>query len=182
MCGNEIEIDTDEKYKEPSFPFVTEIEEYHVNNLSYSNFFDRFMVKNKPVLITGIANHWECMNWIDSKNSVNGGIDFDYLRQRISTAQNVPIADCSKVYFNSHGKSEMKFGEFVNYWQNQIQQNDCESTNLLYLKDWHLRRSQPNYEFYKTPNYFASDFLNEYCESKKIDDYRFVYMGPKGTW
>lgn len=182
MSDNVIEINDYEKYKEPSYPFVNEIEEHHVDNLSYNDFFDRFMVLNKPVLISGIADQWECMNWIDSKNTVNSGTNFDYLKEKISLTQDVPIANCSKVYFNSHEKSEMKFVDFVNYWQNQIQQNDSQSNNLLYLKDWHLRRSQPNYTFYKTPTYFASDWLNEYCESKKIDDYRFVYMGPRGTW
>ncbi|XP_031626328.1 2-oxoglutarate and iron-dependent oxygenase JMJD4 homolog [Contarinia nasturtii] len=178
MCENEIEIENYDKYKEPSFQFVAKIEEYHINNLSYNDFFDRFMVKNIPVLINGIADRWECQNWIDSSHLVN----IEYLRQKIDKTQNVPIANCGKVYYNSHEKSEMQFGAFVDYWTNKMQQNECDSTNLLYLKDWHLRRSQPDYQFYTTPIYFASDWLNEYCVEKRIDDYRFVYMGPKGTW
>ena len=35
---------------------------------------------------------------------------------------------------------------------------------------------------YETPAYFTSDWLNEYCADKDIDDYRFVYMGPRGSW
>lgn len=30
--------------------------------------------------------------------------------------------------------------------------------------------------------YFSSDWLNEYWDSLDVDDYRFVYMGPTGTW
>lgn len=183
MCDDEIDIENHEKYKKSSFPFVAEIEEHHVDSLTYNDFFDRFMVKNVPVLIMGIADRWECMNWVNSgKDFVDYNINFEYLKQKIDVNQNVPIANCSKTYFNSHEKSEMRFGEFVDYWRSQIQRNERESTNLLYLKDWHLRHTQPDYEFYKTPFYFASDWLNEYCEEKKIDDYRFVYMGPKGTW
>lgn len=178
MCENEIDIENYEKFKEPLFPFVAEIVEYHVDNLSYNDFFDRFMVKNIPVLINGIPDRWECMNWIDSNNSV----DLEYLKRTIDKTQNVPIANCGKVYFNSHEKSEMQFDAFIDYWTNQKQQKECDPTKLLYLKDWHLRRSQPNYCFYTTPIYFASDWLNEYCEEKRIDDYRFVYMGTKGTW
>lgn len=42
-------------------------------------------------------------------------------------------------------------------------------------------REYPDDEAYKTPEYFTSDWLNEFCENQD-DDYRFVYMGPKGTW
>lgn len=37
-------------------------------------------------------------------------------------------------------------------------------------------------KLYETPAYFASDWLNEYCKDNSIDDYRFVYMGPKNSW
>lgn len=30
--------------------------------------------------------------------------------------------------------------------------------------------------------YFSSDWLNEYWDALDVDDYRFVYMGPTGTW
>lgn len=182
-CNDEIDIENYKKYDVPSFPFVTKIEEHHVNSFTYNEFFDRFMVINVPVLITGIADRWECMNWVNyGKNLVNCNINFDYLTRKIDINQNVPIANCSKVYFNSHEKSEMPFGQFVDYWKQQIHQNERELTNLLYLKDWHLRHNQPDYKFYKTPSYFASDWLNEYCVEFEADDYRFVYMGPKGTW
>jgi hypothetical protein len=54
--------------------------------------------------------------------------------------------------------------------------------DLYYLKDWHLRKEEPNYEFYEVPKYFASDWLNEYLTDKNLDDYMFVYLGRKGTW
>lgn len=189
MCEDEIEIDDFQKYSEPLFPSVSKIEKHHINQLSYNDFFDGFMVKNKPLLIDGIADRWECMNWIhqieNSHSSIQlstNQINFDYLAQKIRNEQNVPIANCNKVYFNSHEKFEMPFADFLLYWRNRIATVECDSNNLLYLKDWHLRRNQPKYNYYKTPHYFASDWLNEYCEEKHCDDYRFVYMGPKGTW
>lgn len=183
MSDDKIDIENYEKYKNIEFPLVTEIEEHHVDNLTYNEFFDKFMVKNVPVLITGISDAWECMNWVNSGASSNdSSINFEYLKQKIDSNQNVPIANCSKVYFNSHEKFEMPFGQFVDYWKNQMQRKERDSTDLLYLKDWHLRHNQSDYKFYKTPVYFASDWLNEYCEEKRTDDYRFVYMGPKGTW
>lgn len=35
---------------------------------------------------------------------------------------------------------------------------------------------------YKTPMYFAVDWLNELWTLDRKDDYRFVYIGPKGSW
>lgn len=38
--------------------------------------------------------------------------------------------------------------------------------------------------FYSTLDYFKSDWLNEVWQLRQDvqDDYRFVYMGPRGTW
>ncbi|NP_001292295.1 jmjC domain-containing protein 4-like [Magallana gigas] len=52
----------------------------------------------------------------------------------------------------------------------------------LYLKDWHFTRDFPDYTAYETPCGFSSDWLNEFWDTKDDDDYRFVYMGPKGSW
>lgn len=43
-------------------------------------------------------------------------------------------------------------------------------------------RMFPDHHAYTTPIYFSSDWLNEYWDTLDFDDYRFVYMGPKGSW
>lgn len=45
-------------------------------------------------------------------------------------------------------------------------------------------RAFPAYKAYETPVYFESDWLNEFWDQRSdvADDYRFVYMGPKGSW
>jgi len=43
-------------------------------------------------------------------------------------------------------------------------------------------RAFPDYHAYTTPVYFTSDWLNEFWDTLPEDDYRFVYMGPKGSW
>lgn len=43
-------------------------------------------------------------------------------------------------------------------------------------------RAFPEHDVYTTPVYFSSDWLNEYWDAIAVDDYRFVYMGPKGSW
>jgi len=55
---------------------------------------------------------------------------------------------------------------------------------FLFLKDWHFTQDFPEENIYRVPEYFASDWLNEYYSAKTSikDDYRFVYMGPRGSW
>ena len=45
-------------------------------------------------------------------------------------------------------------------------------------------RDFPEYRSYEVLDYFQSDWLNEWYDQNDqcFDDYRFVYMGPKGTW
>lgn len=43
-------------------------------------------------------------------------------------------------------------------------------------------REFPEHNVYTTPVFFTSDWLNEYWDTLEVDDYRFVYMGPKGSW
>lgn len=43
-------------------------------------------------------------------------------------------------------------------------------------------RDFPEHSVYTTPVFFSSDWLNEYWDTLEVDDYRFVYMGPKGSW
>lgn len=155
---------------------VLEIERISHTELSYDEFFCNYMLTNRPVIIVGIATYWHCSHhWIDSSNTV----DFNYLKQKIP-ATRVPVADCSRQYQNSHIKEDMDFYNFLDYWE--VETKTQRTAKLLYLKDWHLRNELPAYPFYQTPIYFGSDWLNEYLLASGKDDYRFVYMGPKGTW
>uniref|UniRef100_A0A8D2P5X1 Jumonji domain-containing protein 4 n=1 Tax=Zosterops lateralis melanops TaxID=1220523 RepID=A0A8D2P5X1_ZOSLA len=43
-------------------------------------------------------------------------------------------------------------------------------------------RAFPGRAGYSTPVYFSSDWLNEFWDAAGGDDFRFVYMGPKGSW
>jgi len=55
----------------------------------------------------------------------------------------------------------------------------------FYKKIFRLLRSYPDYKAYDVPIYFSSDWLNESSDASCFDsddDFRFVYMGPKGSW
>lgn len=152
---------------------IDSIQKISIKSCNYDDFFKHYMFPNIPILLTEVSNNWECLNWFDGKYQI---INFDYLKEKILNMK-VPIANCSVKYFNSHEKSEISFYDFLEYWS----AGDYEN-KLLYLKDWHLKNLMPEYDFYETPFYFASDWLNEYLIDLGKDDYRFVYMGPKGSW
>lgn len=162
----------------------------HKTNLTYEFFFRNYLMPNVPVIITGISDEWECRNWVNSQpNSNLCDINFEYLKEQIGSDTKVPVSNCHKEYFNSHESLEFGFHAYIDYWSDRVSRRvngqlvSGENTEkLFYLKDWHLRHRIPTYKFYETPLYFGSDWLNEYCEARRIDDYRFVYMGPKGTW
>jgi hypothetical protein len=55
---------------------------------------------------------------------------------------------------------------------------------LVQLYSFHNSREFPNYKAYETPECFSADWMNEFWDQRDDvnDDYRFVYMGPKGSW
>jgi hypothetical protein len=140
-------------------------------DLSYDKFFSDFMTTNRPVIVKNVKIKTE----ISEEWFVDGKLNLE--RIQVPADHEVPIANCSKQYFDSHEKSTMKFAEFVQYWSERV-----DGSDLLYLKDFHLKQEIPELDFYRVPSYFASDWLNEFLIDKGRDDYRFIYIGPKDSW
>lgn len=141
------------------------------DELTYLEFFNKFMIKNVPCIVRNISQNWECaQKWIK-----NGCLDYDYFKNTYGHLE-APVADCSNTTYNSHSKKTMTVNEYIEYL------NENTGEKLLYLKDWHLRRIQPDDNFYKVPLIFASDWLNEFAQDHQEDDYMFVYIGAKDTW
>ena len=139
-------------------------------NMSYNDFFHQHMVKNLPCLIKNLMKNWKAMTDFVINNEPN--IDFF---ATLDTTKEVPVANCSAKYFNSQEKCSMTLQEYLDYWMS-------DRSELLYLKDWHFTKDHPGgQDFYQVPDYFKSDWLNEYWQDKN-DDYKFVYLGPKGSW
>lgn len=143
-------------------------------NLSYSEFFDKFMSKNLPVIITEFNELLTPTSfpWLN----IDGTLNINKIEEILS-GHEVPIANCSKQYFNSHQKSMIKFNDYANYWRDRE-----KNVDLLYLKDFHLKYEFPHVDFYNVPQYFGSDWLNEFLLDKGREDYRFVYIGIEGTF
>jgi hypothetical protein len=95
----------------------------------------------------------------------------------------VPVSNCDEKYYNVQKVSDTQLCDYMKYWQDYSSQSDSDLP-CLYLKDWHFTQDFPEENIYRVPQYFASDWLNEYYSAKTSiqDDYRFVYMGPRGSW
>jgi hypothetical protein len=140
-------------------------------DLSYDKFFNDFMSANRPVIVKNVKIKTEISEkWFD-----DGKLNLE--RIQLPADHDVPIANCSKHYFDSHEKATMKLSEFVKYWNGRNGESD-----LLYLKDFHMKQERPELDFYRVPLYFASDWLNEFLIDSGRDDYRFIYIGPKDSW
>lgn len=143
--------------------------------LSYDDFFQNFMLQNKPCIIKNITEDWNSTKcWV-----TNNCINFDHLRTQYSNF-NVSIYNCLEKEFNSQKCYNSTLSNYLDYFQG-IDDNAESYNRLDYLKNWHLKLNT-NDDFYEVPFYFASDWLNEYCVNCLNDDYRFVYIGPKNTW
>uniref|UniRef100_U3JEE8 2-oxoglutarate and iron-dependent oxygenase JMJD4 n=1 Tax=Ficedula albicollis TaxID=59894 RepID=U3JEE8_FICAL len=149
------------------------------DSFTYSDFFRDYLIPNHPCIFS--AKFTE--DWGSRKTWVtrDGKPNFEHLLQKFGEAV-VPVANCDVKEYNSNPKEQLPFKEFVEYWREYIRNGYRSSRGCLYLKDWHLSRAFPEQDVYTTPVYFSSDWLNEYWDAVAVDDFRFVYMGPKGSW
>ncbi|XP_054282917.1 2-oxoglutarate and iron-dependent oxygenase JMJD4-like isoform X1 [Macrosteles quadrilineatus] len=163
----------EEAYK---IPFI---EIYSHEELFYDNFLKQHMQLNIPCIIKNVSSEWGCRYYWVKDNKPN----FHYILEKYGDAQ-VPVADCSDKYYNSQKKEEQVLNTFLEYWKSYVCNNYSPELPCYYLKDWHFMREFPDEKIYQVPSFFASDWLNEYFLQRQDvhDDYRFVYMGPKGSW
>ena len=150
--------------------------------LDYSEFFSNFLLPNLAcVMGPDFTSDWASRrDWVRSDSSQP---NLNFIESLLEEDATVPVSDCSSRVFNSHSCCEMKFSEFREYWDSEREDED----DIKYLKDWHFYlETRHSYSAYRTPPYFCSDWLNEWWEERedreRPSDYRFVYIGPKGSW
>ena len=151
-------------------------------DLTPEEFRNEYMWPNKPVIVElGLCQDWGCVMW----NRSDGAPNVTYLREAYGESP-VPV-----VLQHGEGHEERvvtKLQSFLDYWEARSagQEGACipgvSPCRTAYLKDWHFHRQFPDDNAYCVPNLFADDWLNEWCDGCAGDDYRFVYMGPKGSF
>ncbi|XP_015882605.2 arginine-specific demethylase JMJ20 isoform X1 [Ziziphus jujuba] len=177
-----------------------QIEKVNGKELSYREFVERYMEKNQPVVLTGLMDDWRaCKDWV----TLNGQPNLQFFTTHFGKSR-VQVADCGGREFTDQKRVELSVSEFVDQWrEDSVPEGRNGSTHvvrgkpLLYLKDWHFVKEYPEYIAYTTPLFFCDDWLNLYLDNYRMhkdpdiysgnneiscSDYRFVYMGAKGTW
>ncbi|CAI9787324.1 unnamed protein product [Fraxinus pennsylvanica] len=173
-----------------------EVEKVDGKLLSYADFVEKYLVQNQPVILTGLMDHWRaCKDWVLD----NGDPNLRFLSTYFGNSR-VQVADCGMREFTDQKRTEMSVSEFIDQWaQLSAARKDggSDGNSLLYLKDWHFAKEYPDYVAYSPPKFFCDDWLNLYldkytmhndpdtCQKRNeimCSDYRFVYMGAKGTW
>ncbi|KAM5169245.1 2-oxoglutarate and iron-dependent oxygenase JMJD4 isoform 3-T3 [Callospermophilus lateralis] len=149
---------------------------------SYADFVKAFLLPNRPcVFSSAFTENWGSRRrWVTPE----GKPDFEYLLQKYGDVV-VPVANCGVQEYNSNPKEHMPLREYISYWLEYVQGGCSSPRGCLYLKDWHLCRDSSAEDFgdvFTLPVYFSSDWLNEFWDALDVDDYRFVYAGPPGTW
>ncbi|KAK2993203.1 hypothetical protein RJ640_005171 [Escallonia rubra] len=176
------------------------VEKVNGKELTYSDFVQRYLLTNRPVILTGLMDDWRsCKDWVLD----DGRPNLPFLSSHFGNSK-VQVADCGSRDFTDQKRIEMSVSEFIEHWlelslkdyNNISTKEDC-GKSLLYLKDWHFVKEYPEYLAYTTPLVFSDDWLNLYLDHYHMhndrdtyqerndiscSDYRFVYMGAKGTW
>lgn len=115
----------------------------------------------------------------------DGVVDFNRLVDQFGTMQ-VSVAQCSHTTTSDTSNPaslqcfNMMFADFIDYTSNHALGTDAR---ILYMKDFHLRRSAPLLPPpYTTPSLFQFDALNDYADKFMNDDFRFLYIGVDGSY
>ncbi|CAG9826136.1 unnamed protein product [Diabrotica balteata] len=172
------EVDDTVFTKEVAYDYasIDSIPVIEASDLSYGSFFNDFMLLNLPCIIKGITRNWQCLKcWITENNALN----FEYFEEHYGMDM-VQVYNCQERFYNTQKSYSCCFRDYLNNLKDKP--NVLINTSYEYVKNWHLQLNHPEERFYEVPIYFASDWLNEYYVNCLDDDYRFVYMGPNGTW
>jgi len=98
------------------------------------------------------------LGWLDD----DGRLDKEKLLAWVGEDEKVPV----------EGGQPMILSEIFQKW---------EHGQELYIKDWHACRERGKEERRTLGVPWDRDWLDPYCQARHLDDFRFVYLGPKGT-
>ncbi|SPC65415.1 uncharacterized protein UHOD_00545 [Ustilago sp. UG-2017b] len=169
---------------------------------SYSEFFDRCLLPNRPcILPPALISQWNVVKsqaWhrkpsssrvSSSSDKGDDLVNWEALAQDYGSHTSPVVV----IHINAEGKTieertEMTIASAIGLIQKNKLKQDKDGVQSIYIKDWHLikqLRSQPTAdEPYSVPNLFADDWMNNIHPSGtagEVDDFRFVYAGTAGS-
>ncbi|KAL0019101.1 hypothetical protein WJX77_004127 [Trebouxia sp. C0004] len=172
---------------------------WHKDDLSYEQFVQRFMQPNLPVVIQGLTCDWQASkDWVTAANGVN----IDFIAHHFGQAQ-VLVSNTTRLNGGCAPRLDMTDWHFANEYP------DCNAyqTPCYFQEDWlnefyDIRQRRPQQRHRagsaddtlqagpvadkgdveeRAANGDRSGGSNAGCDIAS-SDYRFVYLGCKGTW
>ena len=146
---------------------VGRVHRFAASERLYEDFADRCLARNEPAIFDrSLVDGWRAFEWVRS----DGELDLDALDRKFGAAE-VSVADCATA---DHDRRTMPLSDVLAAWR-------TDRLSALYVKDFHaqLFARQP---FYDTPDPFVDDWMQAYALARTEGDYRFVYVGDRGTW
>lgn len=157
--------------------------------LTYDEFEQRYLARNRPVILQGVTDHWKAArDWV----LPGGEVNIHFLDEEFGAAA-VSVTDCSR-YGDSNEPSchAMTVSQYCAWWRGHHAKGDsaaasCQSISssvrdseprpphgsqdgtsqgLLYLKDWHFALDFPGYQAYTCPPFFQDDWLNDWYDAQ----------------
>nr|KYP53927.1 JmjC domain-containing protein 4 [Cajanus cajan] len=123
-----------------------QIERVNGKELSYTEFVERYMEKNQPVVLTGLMDphHWRAStDWV----TLQGQPNFHFFSTHFGPSK-VQVADCDTREFTDQKREEMLVSDFIGRClQLEASAAQCNDENgasggssesVPYLKDWHF--------------------------------------------
>ncbi|GMH39507.1 hypothetical protein BSKO_07405 [Bryopsis sp. KO-2023] len=183
---------------------IKEIDRRTVDDLSYEEFVVEYMAKNKPVIIQGCADDWRCVrDWVTD----DGKVDCASLVSEFGKST-VNITDTSRkhggcgpeeimsvaeyfVWFFLRGPNDLKY---LKDWHCAAESKHNKFYKLPhyfredwlndYLDSWSAGFADERVSSQSVENCIDSEEQQQQQQqnSASCSDYRFVYVGPKGSW
>ena len=149
-----------------------------------------YVLQNLPVILfnAGVEQWRAWKDWRSHGDDKSHHINFEHLDSNFGQVT-APVTNCK-----SGHSIVLSVTNFLSAWKEAA--TSSKSPPLRYMKDWHLVRDFPDYQGYEIPKPYVTDWLNDWwtdplgralwAEEQQREhsnnDYRFCYMGCKGTW
>lgn len=152
--------------------------------LSLQQFLTCYCFPNRPVLLLNACNEWRARaEWTVDAAGACRVPNLPALAAAFGS-DTVCVAQCADQHLSDQRRVETTVRQYINAWQRG---EYAAPSSIAYLKDWHLFKLHPEPEeraFYTAPLAFRDDWVQAHWPAvdEHGDDFRFVYLGPAGSW
>ncbi len=148
-----------------------------ITNAEFWNFYLR-PYRNIPVLFTRSCfniQKWKAWQW---RRKDSSGLKFNFIAEKFGNHK-VPVISYSKKSKKILPSKNLLFRSFCELIDKNRSHLPTEKSqeHLHYMKDCHFVKILSGAQIYETPSLFQNDWLNDYCDDRNIDDFRFLYLG-----